>query len=215
MLVGNQTYPNIPSRSHKNRKESLRVPLSHRYPVPNRRSPKPGQDPRPVGQRCTVGQRCATAPRLSYEVQYQLMNDKKKGKSLINYLYLFNELTLIRVPRSGQAHYDLSAHSNSVGISLINRETEQPFYLIKRPLYSEKKRFTVVQGQRVACCLGFGTTTPASWPVSTLSQLKRVSWILIPIQLHQLPHNHIFAHLPLRCVCFSAATPAYITLAHN
>jgi hypothetical protein len=58
---------------------------------------------------------------------------KKKGrereswnrkKTQINYRYLLNETTLIRVSRSGGEQGDLLSSSNSVGISLIRKEME-------------------------------------------------------------------------------------------
>lgn len=50
-------------------------------------------------------------------------HDKKT--SLINYLYLLNEATLIRVPRSDRELGDLSSLSSSVGIRLINGGAER------------------------------------------------------------------------------------------
>lgn len=50
--------------------------------------------------------------------------EREEKKTLINYRYLLNEMTLIRVSRSGGEQGDLSSSSNSVGISLIRKEIE-------------------------------------------------------------------------------------------
>lgn len=54
---------------------------------------------------------------------------QKRSKTLINYLYLFNETTLIYVSRSGRTQADLSSAFNVVGISLITRGMGSRFSL--------------------------------------------------------------------------------------
>lgn len=81
---------------------------------------------------------------MSYgKAQYWLINDgyrgaetQKRVKTLINYLYLFNETTLILLSRSGRKRADLSSAFNVVGISLITSGVESCCHLTETPLCS-------------------------------------------------------------------------------
>lgn len=57
-----------------------------------------------------------------------------RSKTLINYLYLLNETTLILVSRSGRKRADLLSSFNIVGISLITRGMESWFSLHRKPI---------------------------------------------------------------------------------
>ena len=57
-----------------------------------------------------------------------------RSKTLINYLYLHNETTLILVSRSGRKQDDLFCAFNTVGISLITRGMENWFSLHRKPI---------------------------------------------------------------------------------
>lgn len=78
----------------------------------------------------------------------------KRSKTLINYLYLLNETTLILVSRSGTKRADLSSAFNVVGISQIRAAQKAHCALESfitaavRTLYSRPGGKTGADGQR-------------------------------------------------------------------
>lgn len=115
--------------------------------------------------------------------------------SLINYLYLLNEPTLIRVPRSSRERGDLSSLSNGVGIRLINGGTERWFLLHKKAIVCPNHLSTARQAEDRDGKASLRQSSGASRCVAPSLSLQMPTWgVHISILLHQLTNfpEHLY-----------------------